>query len=354
MPHADYPQEALADLPGVTFSAMRQMILMHASASNLKVLEDEGEHLTVETAHGLIGLRPGKTSSTAGMVAARNAHWLFVMKNAVVEQMRRALPEVAKAMRWSDGDVEGTLPPNFIFMRARQVEQLGPVFLRVTLEGDDVSSHGEDAIHFRLLQPPKNTEPEWPTVASNGSTIWPEGPGAPHRPVYTTRFKDEASGTLVTDVYVHEGGRTTAWAKEVMAGERGRTVVGVVGPSGGGLLHADRVLIASDETGLPAAARLLENLPRNATGVVYLEAEHGAACDYPIEAPDGVELHWLSRTKGGVLADATLAALPSHGGAKIWFAGEREQAKRVRDAAKSAGWEAGDLRVSAFWKLADK
>lgn len=353
MSHPDYIYEARADLPGVSFSAMRQMILMHASASNLSVLEDGQDRLTVKTAHGLIGLRRGQTTGTAGMVAAADAHWLFVMKNAVVAQMRRVLPDVAEAMRWSDGDVAGSLPRNFMFVRVREVLPLGPAFLRVTLEGEDFSSHRDDAIHFRLVQPNKDAEPEWPTTAPNGSTVWPDGPGTVHRPVYTTRFVDHVSRRLVTDVYLHDSGRTTDWAQEIMAGERGRAIVGVVGPSGGGLLHAERVLMASDETGFPAAARLLENLPKRATGTVILEAEHGASCDYPIEVPDGIELLWLSRAKGEALADATLAALPSHRGAKIWFAGEREAAKRVREAAKSDGWNAVNLRISAFWRAAE-
>ncbi|MEM0937221.1 MAG: siderophore-interacting protein [Pseudomonadota bacterium] len=345
----NYGYEAQADLPGVAFAPMRQMILAQAKSSSLKVLEDAGGRLTVETAHGLIGLRPGVAAETAGMVAAADERWLFVMKNAVLQQMRHVMPDVAEAMRWSDGGAEGSLPPNFTFVRVHTVEELGPVFLRVTLEGEDLSAHRGDAIHFRLVQPPKNADAQWPTVAANGSIVWPEGPGAPHKPVYTTRHVDHDKKILVTDVFLHEGGRTTEWAQEARSGERGRNVVGVLGPSGGGLLDADRVLMATDETGFPAAARLLENLPKGATGRVFVEAEHGQDCAYPIDAPEGVELIWLSRAKGEVLGTATVDALPEHAGAKIWFAGERQQAKQVRDAAKAAGWASGDLRISAFW-----
>ena len=231
--------------------------------------------------------------------------------------------------------------------------QLGPVFLRVTLAGEDLSSHKDDAIHFRLVQPPKEAEPSWPSVAANGSIQWPEGPTAPHKPVYTTRSIDHGKNTLVTDVYIHAGGRTTEWAQEIMAGDRARRVVGIVGPSGGGLLAADRVLMASDETGFPAAARLLENLPEGATGEVILEAEHGSACDYPITAPPGVKVTWIARSAGDTLDKATLDALPAHRGAKVWFAGERQQAAAVREAAKSLGWAKEDLRISGFWKAAE-
>lgn len=346
-----YPHKAQADLPGIAFSAMRQMILAQAKASRLTVLEDDEMRLTVETAHGLIGLRPGVESETAGMVAATDERWLFVMKNAVVQQMQHALPAVAEAMRWSDGGAPGRLPPSFSFVRVTDVVELGPAFLRLTLSGEDLSSYGDSAIHFRLVQPPKGVEPQWPSVAANGSIAWPEGPGAPHRPVYTARSVDHARNTLVTDVFLHDGGRTSEWATEISRGGRERQVVGLVGPSGGGLLSADHVLMATDETGFPAAARLLENLPEGATGQILLEAEQGKACDYPIDVPEGIEAVWLSRARGDVLGDVTLAAMANHAGAKIWFAGEGHQATQVRNAAKAAGWESGDVRVSSFWRV---
>lgn len=346
---SDYPYESLADLPGVAFQTMRRMILAQAENAKLEVLEDEPDRLTVATAHGLVGLRPGAEAEAAGMVAARDARWLFVMKNAVVQQMRMAMPDVAASMRWSNGDVEGSLPANFQFVRTISVEALGRVFLRVTLEGEDMSAHGDDAIHFRLVQPPKDAAPEWPSVAANGSIDWPVGPGAPHRPVYTARSVDHAANTLVTDVYIHEGGRTTTWAQEAMRGSRDRSVVGLVGPSGGGLLRADRVLMATDETGFPAAARLMENLPPDATGEVILEAADGEDCDYPLTIPSGMTVRWLARSRGECLADSVLEALPAHAGAHVWFAGEKQDARRIRDAAKNADWDQKQLRVSGFW-----
>ena len=114
---------------------------MQVFASNLAVLEDKDERLTLETAHGLTGRRPGKTSSTADMIAAVDSLWLFVIKNAVIQQMCRVFPEVAAATRWPGGDDEGVLPPNFMLMPARQVEPLGPVFVRVTLEGEEVMAN---------------------------------------------------------------------------------------------------------------------------------------------------------------------------------------------------------------------
>lgn len=349
MKNSDYRLEATSDLPGISFDAMRQVIMMQVKSAGLTVLEDEDRHLTVETAHGLIGLRPGAQAETAGYVGAADEHGLFVMKNAVVMRMQDVMPEVAKGMRWSNGPEEGSLPPNFAFVQVREVVRLGPNFLRVTFQGEDLSRHRDASIHFRLVVPPEGVAPRWPTVAANGSIVWPEGDAAPHRPVYTTRCIDHGTNSLIMDVYIHEGGRVTDWARGHLGKPGARRVLGLIGPSGGGLLDADRVLMASDETGFPAAARLLENLPSGVSGELLLESENGAACAYPFEVPDGIAVTWLSRAKGDVLGDAALAALPRHPSAKIWFAGERNQAKIVRDAAKAAGREADDLRISAFW-----
>ena len=351
--HVNYPFEATADLPGISFAAMRQMILMQVQSASLTVLEDEAQNLTVETAHGLIGLRSGSATETAGFVGAVDEHWLFIMKSAVVSQMEHVMPEVAAQMRWSNGPEEGALPPNFAFVQVRDVSELGPNFYRVTFKGEDLSKHQDAAIHFRLVLPAEGVAPRWPSVAANGSVVWPDGPDAPHRPVYTTRSVDHGTHTLIMDVYIHEGGRVTEWARGHLEKPASRRVVGLLGPSGGGLLNAGQVLMATDETGFPAAARLLENLPKGATGELLLEAENGAACDYPIEAPPGIEVTWLSRANSESLRDATLARLPAHDASKIWFAGEREDARSVRETAKAAGREAGDLRISGFWRAPD-
>lgn len=349
MTFENYPHEASSQLPGVSFPVMRQVILNQAERSSLKVLEDAEQRLTVETAHGLIGLRPGDGSDAAAYVAAADEHWLFMMKNAVIRQMQHLMPETASDMRWSSGPQAGSLPPNFSFVEVAEVAQLGTVFLRLTLKGEDLDKHGDESIHFRFVLPPEGETPEWPTIAPNGSTKWPDGPGAPHKPVYTTRYIDHGTGTLVTDVFIHEGGRITTWAEALMNGARNRRVVGLVGPAGGGLLKADQVLMAADETGFPAAARLLENMDQGTTGTVLLEAEDGADCAYPIEVPDGITLRWLSRSKGEALGQATEDLLSDHQGATLWFAGERAQASSLREKARAAGWDKSQMRISGFW-----
>ncbi|MEO0774600.1 MAG: siderophore-interacting protein [Pseudomonadota bacterium] len=245
---------------------------------------------------------------------------------------------------------EAPLPDNFQFMRAIKVEELCPTFLRVTLQGDDVRAYAEASIHFRLVQPAIGVDTDWPTVAPNGSAKWFDGPGAPHKPVYTVRAVDYAGAQIITDIYLHEGGKTIAWAEELRGGDDTRQEVGLVGPMGGGLMQTDRCLMCCDETGFPAAARILENLPDDATGELFLEAEHGAACGYPFAVPKGIAVTWLSRAKGERLLDAAIARHQSYADDPIWFAGEKDQARQLREITKAAGYEAENLRISGFWR----
>ena len=213
-----------------------------------------------------------------------------------------------------------------------------------------MSSYGTESIHFRLVQPSTEAETEWPTIAPNGSTKWSDGPGAPHKPVYTARDVNFDKGHIVTDVFLHDGGRTTEWAADVLAGSKARNVIGLVGPIVCGLMQTTRTLMASDETGFPAAARILENLANDAEGEIFLEAEHGEDCAYPFVVPKGIAVTWLSRAKGERLLDAAMNRYEAYPQDPIWFAGEKDQARQLRDATKAAGYDASNLRISGFWR----
>lgn len=349
MTRKHYREEARADLPGVAFDSIRKMLLLEVDEHGLTLQEDEPGQVTVETGYGLIGLREGVDTPVAGMVAASDSRNLFVMKNAMVEHLRTVLPDLAEAMRWSDSAEIGGFPPNFQFGQVTRVARLGDAFLRVTLKVEDVSIFGDESIHFRLVLPPRGITPDWPAVAPNGSTRWPKGPGAPHIPVYTVRSLDRASNVLFMDVFRHDGGRVTEWCEELHAGDMRRSRVGIVGPGGGGLVDAQSLLIASDETGFPAVARLIEGLHAGATAEMILETADGAETAYPIPAHEGVSVRWLSRRTGEGIADAALEALPGHPTSAIWFAGEKKDARRLRSAAKTMGVPGTKLHIAAFW-----
>ena len=114
------------------------------------------------------------------------------------------------------------------------------------------------------------------------------------------------------------------------------------------MLASNKVLIASDETGFPAAARILENLTPMVEGELIFETQDGSAL-YPFECPQLMRIRWLSRDKGENLKDETIKAISDNHGAKIWFAGEKEQANLVREEARNV--LVGDMNLHHICEL---
>lgn len=69
-------------------------------------------------------------------------------------------------------------------------------------------------------------------------------------------------------------------------------VVGVTHSDG-----AERVLLAGDESALPAMAGILRDLPRNARGTALIEVSD-VDDRKDVAAPDGVDVHWIVRGPG--------------------------------------------------------
>lgn len=120
----------------------------------------------------------------------------------------------------------------------------------------------------------------------------------------TYTIRGIAAGRLVVDVVLHgDTGPASRWIARAEVGDR-LLVVGPDGssglPVGGSEWHpgsATTLLVAGDETAVPAACRILENLPADARGAAFLEVPTTAdALD--LRGPAGVEVHWLARAGG--------------------------------------------------------
>jgi NADPH-dependent ferric siderophore reductase len=345
----EFPLTAETTIPGLAFAAMRMVMLHEAREHDLPVLEDNGSCITLQAHYGIYNFTEG-AGGIGVTVSAAQPDWLYMLKDAFLEHLAHSVPELAKTIRWSDAVMAGSLPPNFHFVTVQSVKPVGAAFLRVRVRGSDLTSFQEDAIHFRVVLPPAgHGDVEWPYVAENGATVWPKGDKALHRPVYTTRWIDHEAGLMDFDVFLHEGGRVTEWAQNLQPGER----VGITGPGGGGVPDTGSILLYADETAFPAAARILEALPADTKGHATFLAEDGAWCAYPVTAPSGVSVTWVSHADGVSLADLALAAwqdLPEH---YLWFACEKTDVQRVRAAFKAAGGDASKAYIAAYWSQSD-
>lgn len=330
---------------GLSFAAMRMVMLHEAQEHDMPVIENTDDRVTMGTPFGQYSFGATPEGVTA-IVSANKQDWLFVLKENLVEHLAHSVPDAAAAIRWSDSDSAGGLPPNFHFATVQSVRPVGSCFLRVRLKCRNLSSFQDDAIHFRVVLPPNGIEnAEWPVVSENGTTTWPKGDKALHRPVYTTRWIDHAQGLMDFDVFVHEGGRVTDWARQAGAGTR----VAIIGPGGGGIPETNRILMFADETALPAAARILESLPADTKGHVTLSTAEGALCAYPVTAPAGVSVTWRAAADVQSLADHALAAFGEFPDHFLWCACEKADAQRVRAEFKAQGGNPANSYIAAYW-----
>lgn len=181
------------------------------------------------------------------------------------------------------------------------VERLSPGFVRIELGGPDLADFGVDG----------------PTLDQRIKLLF----GEHHqlRRTYTVRAV-RPGPRIVVDFVLHldpgSTGPASLWASRAEVGD----TVGIIAPRRGvpfgGIEfdpgHARRVLLAADETAVPAVAAILEQSP-DLVGEAYLEVPSHEDV-LPLTSPPGIEVHWLPREgapHGSLLVEAVrLATAP--------------------------------------------
>ena len=245
---------------------------------------------------------------------------------------------------WSLGDV-GALPANVTIAAVRSCVRISPSYFRVTLYGDELGRFAEGGLHFRLLFAPSGYAGELPSIGQGGRTEWPGGMAAWHRPVYTIRAIDADAGTLEFDVFLHEGGRVTAWCERLGPG----TSVALMGPGGEWYPRADWLALYGDETALPAIARILAAAPRQTRGCATILVSHRDDIQ-ELTKPSGIDVEWMVRDAGSTLLERLSAITLPTNDRFVWFAGERAEVASARDILEKKGLEKAELRAASYWK----
>lgn len=230
-------------------------------------------------------------------------------------------------------------------------QRLSPHFVRVRLGGVElqgfVSASFDD--HLKLMLPPGPGESlVLPAPAPDGMAL-PSGAQRPLMRDYTPRRFDAAAGELWIDFALHDGDApATQWALQAQAGQP----VGIGGPRGSFVvpLDWDWHLLIGDETALPAICRRLEELPAGTTAVVLVET--GDVADrLAIETRADLQLHWLLRSPGESLAEATRRLRLPPGDGYAWAAGEAASIAATRQVLVSEhGIPKERIRAAAYWK----
>ncbi|MFC3127633.1 DUF2218 domain-containing protein [Pseudoroseomonas globiformis] len=253
------------------------------------------------------------------------------------------------------GDGEGlSTPPQFRRMQVLRAQWVTPQMRRLTLRGEDLGRFASlEHLHVKLLIPREQVEPVWPRLDASGRLVQGEEARRPVRRTYTLRRVDVAAGQVEIDFVTHgEGSPGSRLAIRAQPGD----VVGMFGPGGGAPRAADWTLLAGDETALPAIARILEAMPRDARGMAFIEVS-GAAERQDLIAPAGVEVHWLYRESAApgttsLLPDAVCAASwPSDEGAFAWAGCEFAAVQRLRRHCRmDRGLDKNGHLAVAYWR----
>jgi NADPH-dependent ferric siderophore reductase len=174
-------------------------------------------------------------------------------------------------------------------------------------------------------------DPAWPEVARDGRIVWPAGSHGVHLRSYTARRQDPGAGEVEIDFVLHGDGPAAAWAAAAAPGAR----LAVAGSGALGDRPAGFLLLAGDETALPAITRILGAAAPHARGLALVEIAD-AAEEQPISAPEGVAVRWLHRDgvppgESTLLVDA-VAALdrPDEPDLFAWVAAESAVVRAVR------------------------
>lgn len=204
--------------------------------------------------------------------------------------------------------------PSYVLARAevRSVERVSPTFVRITFGGDELEEFGTPGdvydARIKLVFPPasgilppldRDTDDWWAAYLAV-----PEEERGSMRTYSIRELQVSDAGTdVVVDFVLHlEPGLTgpaSSWASRAAVGDE----LFLVGPrrgreDRGGIEYAPgdaaSVVLVGDETAAPAIARILEDARRDLRGIAFLEVPL-AEDALQIDAPAGVEVHWLPR-----------------------------------------------------------
>lgn len=219
---------------------------------------------------------------------------------------------------------------------------LTPHYIRITLTGKDIDNFTgvSEGANNKMLIPLRGSQTgeEAPTVMRT----------------YTLRRLDNDKKEMLIDFVVHgDDGPASAWAIHASAGDE--VVVKMKKKLKELYRPAEWYLIAGDHTALPVISVMLEKLPAEATGMVFIEV-YGKEDVLHLSKPDGVVIRWLFNEhpgNGTQLQDAvTTVEFPSDKTRYIFAAAEAESVKAIQHFLRDQQrFPKEEWSVVSYWKL---
>ncbi len=212
-------------------------------------------------------------------------------------------------------------PWRLFTVEVHAVRRLSPSFVRVTFTGADLDRFADNGYdqRIKLALPLPGQRGVYLPQGPDWYARWRALPEHRRNPIrtYTARAVRPQLNEVDVDLVLHgDGGPATRWARRVRPGDE----IAILGPDAaydgdhGGVEFRPPstgcLLLAGDETAVPAISGICARLPLHARGRVLLEVPE-AADVLPLAAPPGVEVTWLPRgadPHGARLVTAVTAA----------------------------------------------
>lgn len=229
--------------------------------------------------------------------------------------------------------------------------KLSPSFVRITVAGDDltgfISSGPTD--HAKVFFPDKTGAIIAPRMV-DGSMQRPEAGTTIMRDYTPREFRDGSAPELDLDFFLHgDDGPASAWAASAAVGDP----IVVAGPRGSRMPPSgmSRVILAADESALPALARWIETLPEEVEIVAFATVANESDAAYLEPAHvNRARLVWIDR-QPDALERAIRAYGPISDDTFVWMAGEATSLIGVRRyLRRELGLPAAQVKVDGYWK----
>lgn len=243
-------------------------------------------------------------------------------------------------------------PPRFRRVAVRSRHELSTRMLRVVFGGGELAGFAIEspASSVRLLLPPPGRGTiEMPHWTGNQFEL-PNGDRAPIR-TFTPRAFDAERLELTLDIVLHDHGAATDWARRTRIGDE----VAISGPGRNERLdlQATSILLAGDESAIPAIAQLLEWIDRGSTVDVHIElTDPSARPELPPHPNATITWHdAITDAPPGTAFETAVEALDALPDA-IWVAGEAATVQRLRaHLFDERGRSRSSVTARGYWKV---
>lgn len=217
-----------------------------------------------------------------------------------------------------------TRPHRFFRGRVARIQDLTPSFRRFTFTGDDMHEYADTGFDQRvkIVFPTDTATLDAMPDGEDWYLRWRELPPENRPPfrTYTTRAVRPDAAEVDIDMVAHGvQGPASAWIESARVGDEVMIFAPTVHHEGVSLgidfvppARTEQYLLVGDETAAPAIAVMLEQLPREATGVVVLEVPDERDCAYLPSHP-GFRVYAAGRG-AGERHDHLLRAVEAHAG----------------------------------------